>query len=130
MANPVFRTNQFFYSHAQPEALFAKVTIGASGAPTLVKGTGMGISSITRVSAGRYTIAFSHAYAALLGLTRTTVSASAPTAPATYVVADNTTSKTAPGITIITNVTGTATDPASGEVMLIEVLLQKSSVAY
>lgn len=131
MANPVYLTNQFYYSHAQPESLFAKVSIGASGAPTLVKNTGMGISSITRSSAGKYVITLSHAYYALLGV-RSTINSgtSAPAAPSVYVSADAVTSKTAPAVTVVYNAAGTPTDPASGEVLMIEIALQKSSVRY
>lgn len=130
MANPIYLTNQFHYSHAQPESLYASISIGAAGAPTIVSGTGMGISSITRSSAGRYVITLSHAYQGLLGVRSSIVSSAAPAAPSIYVAVNSVKTSTAPTLTVVTNAAGTATDPASGEIILLEVLLQKSSVRY
>lgn len=131
MANPSYRTNQFHYSHAQPESLYATVTIGASGAPTVSSLTGMGIVSITRVSAGKYTIALSHAYNNLLGVRASIKSgSSAPAAPSLYISADASSTRSAPSVTVVFNAAGTATDPASGEIILLEVVLQKSAVKY
>lgn len=130
MANPVFLTNQFSYSHAQPEHLMAKISFGAAGAPTIVASTGMGISSVTRTSAGVFVITLSHAYFALLMVNHCFISAAAPAAPGLYISSDASNSGSAATITIVTNVTGTATDPASGEVMLLDIKLNKSSVRY
>lgn len=130
MPNGVFRTNQFSYSFAQPEHLYASISIGAAGAPTIVSGTGMGIVSISRSSAGTYVVGLSHAYNALLGVRHTIASASAPTAPSLYVSNNSVTSSTAPAVTIVMNSAGTATDPASGSIILLEIELQKSSVRY
>lgn len=130
MPNPVFRTNQFSYSFAQPEHLFAKITFGASGAPTIVSGTGMGIISITRSSAGLYVVALSHAYFSTLMVKHVFVNATAPASPSMFITSDASNNSTAPAITIEFNAAGTATDPASGEEVLLEVCLQKSSVRY
>lgn len=131
MANPSYRTNQFHYSHAQPESLYATVTIGASGAPTVSASTAMGITSITRSSAGRYVIALSHAYNNLLGVRATINSgSSAPASPSLYVAADASSTRSAPAVTVVFNAAGTPTDPASGEILLLEVILQKSAVKY
>jgi hypothetical protein len=130
MPNPVFRTNQFSYSFAQPEHLFAKVTFGASGAPTIVSGTGMGISSIVRNSAGNFTINLSHAYFATLMVKHVFVDSSAPASPSMFVLSDLSNSSSSPSIVIEFNASGTATDPASGEEVLLEISLQKSSVRY
>src|SRR5579859_3546078 len=117
MPNPVFRTNQFSYSFAQPEHLYMTVSFGASGAPSIVANTGMGISSITRSSAGKYIIALSHAYNGLLSVEIKSISSSAaPAAPISYIVSDASTSSTAPAITVqFDNLSAAATDPASGE---------------
>ncbi len=125
-----FRTNQFSYSFAQPTHLYAAVSIAAAGAPTIVANTGMGISSITRNSTGNYTIALSQAYYALLMLKEVQISSSAPTAPDMYIVTNSVTSSTAPAVTVQFNSAGTATDPASGTIILIDIVLQKSSVRY
>lgn len=131
MANPIYLTNQFHYSHAQPESLYASISIGASGAPTIVSGTGMGIVSVTRTAAGSYSIALSHPYQALLAVRATFNSgSSAPAAPSVYIHTDSVKSSSAPLVAIVTNAAGTPTDPASGEIILLEVLLQKSSVRY
>lgn len=133
MANPIYLTNQFHYSHAQPETLYAKVSFGAAGAPTLVSGTGMGIVSIVRSSAGRYVVTLSHAYQGLLALGNvfdTTATSAAPASPSVYVAADSIKISAAPTLTVQFNAAGTATDPASGEVSHLSITLQKSSVRY
>lgn len=53
---------------------------------------------------------------------------SAPAAPAMWIKADAVAS--AGTIRIVTNDAGTATDPASGEVLLLEIVLNDSSLAY
>lgn len=131
MANPIYLTNQFHYSHAQPESLYASISIGASGAPTIVSGTGMGISSVTRTSAGHYSIALSHAYQGLLGVRHVINSGgSAPASPSLYVQTNSVKVSTAPLVAVVFNAAGTPTDPASGEIIMLEVVLQKSSVRY
>jgi hypothetical protein len=52
--------NQFYLSLEQSKCtLYAKVAIGASGEPTLNAAASKGVASITRESAGQYTIVFS-----------------------------------------------------------------------
>lgn len=130
MAN--YLTNQFSYSHAQPEHLYTTVSFGASGAPTMVAKTGMGISSVVRNSAGNYSITLSHAYPALLMVNVKSISPSAaPAAPSSYIVSSAVTSSTAPVIIVqFSSIAGAATDPASGESVLLEVVLHKSSLPY
>lgn len=123
--------SQFHVSYvAKAVSLYASVSFGASGAPTLVSGTGMGIVSITRSSAGRYVLALTGPYGALLGVRHAFVKATAPTSPSLYIVADATASLSAPSITIQFNAAGTATDPASGEVALIELVLADTGLSY
>ena len=116
--------------------LFMNVTIGASGAPTLTSPSGSnqnkGILSITRVSAGKYTIVFGSnaspspdTYQRLLSLHRNTLNATASAAPATIVTADNSPSGS---VTIQCLNGSSATDPASGEVMLLEIKLSNSGI--
>lgn len=131
MANPKYAKNQFSYSFAQPEHLFGKISFGASGAPTIAANTSMGINSISRVSAGKYNITLSHSYFALLNLKHVFNSgSSAPASPGMYISSDTSSSVSAPVIQIVFNAAGTPTDPASGEIVLLDICLQKSSVRY
>jgi len=131
MANYNFRS-QFHYSYsAKPVVLRATVSFGASGAPTIVSGTGMGISSIIRNSAGDYSIALSRAFGGLMALSHVFNSgASAPAAPDMYIKTDSVSSGTAPLVRVVFDAAGTATDPASGEKVLLEIVLNDSSLAY
>ncbi len=130
MANLRFRS-QFHESYAAARAsLFATVSFGASGAPTIVSGTGMGIASITRSSAGTYVIALSQPFQTLLGVRHTFVDAAAPASPSLYVSSNAVATRSAPALTVVFNVAGTATDPASGESVLLELVLNSSSLSY
>lgn len=126
MANRYF--NQFRLSlEKQVVDLFAKVTFGASGAPTLDALNSKGIKSIARTGAGAYTITLQDSYVRFLGIRHTAVSATAPTAPGAYVVSETVSSSTLPTVRIVFNAAGTATDPASGEVALIQIVLKNST---
>lgn len=60
MANRNFPAHKAFSFHMMPVRLDAQIAIGAAGAPTIV--TGLGINSITRLSAGTYQIQFQDNY--------------------------------------------------------------------
>lgn len=65
MANRLFQ--QFRFSlEKQVVELWFKATIGASGAPTLVAADSKGVASISRNSAGEYTITLQDTYVKLL----------------------------------------------------------------
>lgn len=119
--------------------LHGRVSIGASGAPTLQKMTAAetyatassngyaGIKSITRNSAGDYTIVTQDKYVRFISvivifITPTT---GVPAAPSVAVKAMN---ATTPTINIVCSdlETPAATDPASGETMLIKIIAQNS----
>lgn len=124
--------SQFSYSYAAKRVLLnAKITIGASGAPTLVSGTGQGIASVSRVSAGKYNITLSGPYNALLGANHVINSgSSAPAAPIMYISSD-TSSASTPVIQIqMATAAGVATDPASGEAIHLQIELNDSSLPY
>lgn len=54
-------------NHREIKEVFCKVTIGASGAPTLVSGEySQGVSSISRTSEGLYRITLADSYAAFI----------------------------------------------------------------
>lgn len=125
------RSYQFVGNNvAGVSSIFAKVTVGASGAPTLVStgvsGNNSYISSITRNSAGDYTLALADAWNALLGLKVTTVNATGiSAAPDVNVKTDAVTTKS---LRFVCSVGGVATDPASGDTLLIQISLKNSSI--
>jgi len=131
MSNLNYRS-QFMYSNAgQFVKLLVKVSIGATGAPTVVSGTGMGIASVTRSAAGKYVIALSNTFNSLFGVQCISKSgASAPAAPVVAIAADAVSTASAPAVTIqCYNLSGAATDPASGEVLYVEIDLNRSSLS-
>jgi len=118
--------------------LYMRVSFGAVGAPTLVVGPlgqnfNKGIYSIVRNSAGNYTITFGalpypspDTYQRLLGWDYAFLETTTPAAPQSWVKNDN----SAAGNIIVQFATaaGVATDPASGEVALLEITLSNSGV--
>ena len=136
MAN---RYNQQFQltQEKRATAIFAKVTFGASGAPTLSASNSKGVLSVTRNSAGTYTFVFGSgsgvslqkdSYVKLLTINNVMNSgASAPAAPSMYIKADNTASNSSASIQIVMNSAGTATDPASGEIGYYEFIFGDST---
>lgn len=106
--------------------VFAKVTFGASGAPTLDKANSKGIVSVTRNSAGDYTFVFGtqagmlDTYVKLLGVTHVFKNTSAPASPAMFIKNDSTGTAGTCSMEVVFNSAGTATDPASGEVLLMQ----------
>lgn len=132
MSNFNYRS-QFAYSYCgQKVSLLAQVSIGASGAPTIVAKSGMGISSIVRNSAGNYTIHLTNTFFVLLNASVVSISgSSAPAAPLMNIVASTVSTVSAPAVQIqLRSGAGTATDPASGEVLLIELDLDRSSLGH
>lgn len=132
MANRYFSQFQLTLEK-QPCHLWASVAIGASGAPTLSAINSKGIKSITRTSAGLYVVTMgvgtaTDIYNRLLFVShRFIVASGAPAAPLMFVVSQAI--ATAGTVTIkFTAVDGTtATDPASGETMLLEFDLKNST---
>lgn len=126
MAGRRFRSQFRLSWEAKSVDLFAKISIGASGAPTLTWGSG--IKSVVRNSAGKYTITLQDSYAALIALEpEFIVSGAAPAAPIVAVDSDNSASAT-PTIVIVCYNATTATDPASGEKLLLKICLRDSSI--
>lgn len=68
MANRNFPASRQFGMHFMPVQLILNATIGASGAPTIVTGQGLGIASITRLVAGVYRIQLQDNYNTLLNV--------------------------------------------------------------
>lgn len=130
MANRYARSEFLRSFIADARVLALSVSFGSSGAPTIVSGTGMGIKSVARSSAGRYVITLQDAYKGLIRMSHSFVSASAPASPSMYIAAEAVSSASAPTITVVFNTAGTATDPASGEKVLLEIELNNSSQRY
>lgn len=114
--------------------IFGKVTFGASGAPTLDAVNSKGIVSITRNSAGIYTLVFGtkasmlDVYYKILGLKHMFNSGSAaPAAPGLYIKANSVSTVGTCSLQIVFNAAGTATDPATGEIVYLEITLGDSN---
>lgn len=105
----------------------ASITIGATGAVTNTS-FGNGIKSVTRNSAGNYTIALQDSYPVLLGVDISQVDPTAAAVPQFHVTANNVASSTAPSVTIGGYVTTVATDPNSGATIQVTIALQNSSL--
>lgn len=118
------------------KTVYAKVAIGATGAPTLSASNSKGVVSVTRNSAGLYTFVFGTAtgnldtYVKLLNVKITFQNASAiAAAPITYVrTLAIATAGTASVQVGCVNGSLAATDPASGETMYAEFVFGDSGV--
>lgn len=125
------RSYQFTYSsEAMPMHVFAQVTFGASGAPTLNFG-GSYISGIVRNSAGDYTLTLRDTWNRLLGVSAVFNSGSSlPTAPALNVKSNLVATSKTLEIVFSDLETPAATDPASGEIVYLDIALKNSSVTF
>jgi hypothetical protein len=130
MANA--RLFQFRYSHERDLVdVMLKVAIGTAGAPTILNGKG--VASITRNSAGKYTIVLKDNYNVLLDVDVMSICpAPGPTAPQASITSETVNStKTIvlqmSGPTAAGNTALVATDPASGDVLMIHMTLRNAS---
>lgn len=120
------RLNQFTFSSVPaPVHIYCQVNIGAAGAPTLVQ-TGGYVLSVSRASAGDYVITLVDQYNKLLGLNASILAASGPTAPDVSIKAQSVASAKTIEI-VCRNNSGTATDPASGEQLFLQIMCQNST---
>ena len=105
--------------------IYAKVTIGGSGAPTLVAASSLGVASISRTSAGLYVLTLQDKY---MRLNHASVAIVTPTAEdiKSHVSAEDVAS--AKTVTFRCDAAGVATDPASGDTLLVSLQLKNSSV--
>jgi len=127
MANRWF--NQFSFSLVKAKVfLFGKVAIGASGAPTISTANSKGITSITRNSAGKYTLVLQDQYAAFLNVHASVLLASGLPAVLGYAVVSEAVASTAKTIVIqFLDAAGAAADPDSGAVLYFTIILNNSS---
>ena len=125
MASRLF---QFNYTYERDiTRIHAKIAIGATGAPTLT--LAKGIVSMTRTAAGAYTITLKDNYYLFMDAKATFISStSAPAAPNLNVVSETVNSSTSPQILIqFRDLSAVATDPASGETLLLELVFRNAS---
>lgn len=133
---------------AQAVKIYGTVDIGATGAPTLkawvpnVLGSATaaaygtanatlgwhGIKTISRVSAGKYTVTFNQNYVRLLKAGYSVTFATISLCCSMFVLTDTITSSTAPALVIqFVDYAGSAVDPASGERILLDFEFANSS---
>ncbi len=124
MASRLF---QFRYSYERDLCdIQAKVSIGASGAPTL--SLAKGIVSMVHNSAGNYTISLKDQFYLLTDVKVSFISgSSAPAAPIVNVVSEQVNNASPSLIIQCRDLSGAAADPASGEVMLLHIQCRSSS---
>lgn len=123
---PNGRLFQFRYSYERDLSdIMLKVSIGASGAPTIVNGKG--VTSIVRNSAGNYSITLKDMHNVLMS-TQTSFNsgASAPAAPLVNVQSETVNSTKIVRIQC-RDIAAAAADPASGEIMMIHLTVRDAS---
>jgi hypothetical protein len=123
MANRNFNRKQAL--EKEVKEIYAKVAIGASGAPTLNVAQSLGVASISRTSAGLYVLTLQDKYMRLMHASIEVVTPSAENIKV-HVSAEAVAS--ARTITFRAVAAAVATDPASGDTLLISLQLKNSSV--
>lgn len=130
MANS--RLFQFHYSYERDLVdVMLKVSIGAAGAPTIVNGKG--VTSITRNSAGKYTILLKDNFNILLGADVAQIVPAPGATASSWSITSETVSSTKTvvlqmaGPTAAGNTALVATDPASGDVLMIRLTMRNAS---
>lgn len=133
------RLFQFRYSYQRDLVdIHAKISFGASGAPTLVtassgqQGTvslAKGIVSITRNSAGKYTLVLKDNYFQLMGMQAAFVGVSGvPAAPIVNVFSEQVSNVTTPSLIIqCLDAAGAAADPDDTSSMLLHLVFMNAS---
>ncbi len=104
--------------------LFAKIAIGASGAPTLNVAASKGVASVSRSTNGEYLVTLSEKYPALLHVQGMQVGAADDI---TFQVKEEAV-LTAGTLSVFTKAAATATDPDDGTTLLLRITLKNSSV--
>ena len=106
--------------------LHAKVNIGASGAPTLVSDDSVGVTSITRDSAGVYDLVLDDKYVSLAHMNISLEAASAE--DLTFQIESDTISSNKT-VRFQCKAAAVETDPSNGAVLRIRLELKNTSVA-
>lgn len=131
MPNFFYRSQFNFSNSAKTVTLRAKISFDSSGVPTLVSGTGMGISSVSKTATGTMLINLSRSFGGLMMVnTRIVTATGLPAAPTVAVSSDAVSNVSAPSLTIVSSVGGIATNPAAADTMMLEIILNDSSLPY
>lgn len=126
MAND--RLFQFNYTYERDiVTLYARLTVtNGSGAVTMTHSKG--INSITRNSAGDYTLALKSNFNLLMAAEMVTINSTGISAsPNLGVKLDHVATAGAPAVEIVMSSGGVATDPASGDIILIKLQCRNAS---
>lgn len=121
MANRNFQRKQAL--EKEVKSLYAKITIGAAGAPTLT--TGVGIASVSRTSAGLYRITLQDKYASLKSVDVKHLATAAQDLNFQVKAEDVASAKT---IDLFCLTGAVATDPANPSVLLVQIDVKNTSV--
>lgn len=124
MANRMFNQFQGSLEKAVVQ-LYAEVSFGASGAPTLVRAKG--VASIAKSATGTYLVTFQDTYVATLGLSATWKGSAAPAGVLVVLDTDSITNATPTQVLKIYDEAGAATEPASGEAVLLSFAFSNST---
>lgn len=120
MANRNFNRHQSL--EKEVKTLYAEVAIGATGAPTLTKG--LGIASIARTGAGRYTVTLDDKYTRLMYVQISELDSTSEDITFQLTAQDVTSAKT---VSFACKAAAVDTDPQSGSVLYIKIDLKNSS---
>jgi hypothetical protein len=105
--------------------IYANVTFGASGEPTLVAANSKGVASVSRSAEGVFLFTLQDNYYKLLNVQGVfDADTAGPAAPTISISDDGVTSGT---VTVLTQNGGMDTDPASGEELFLQISLSNSS---
>lgn len=130
MANRRFRSQFRFGHEAMVVDLYAKIAIGAAGAPTLNAPLSKGIASVVRNSAGSYTITLQDRYTRLIHLSADQVPNGGLAAPIIVQDSGAAVNDAPPTVSILTlDTAGLPTDPDDTNELNIHLILSNSSVA-
>ncbi len=121
MANRTFNRRQALEKEVKD--IYARITIGATGAPTLTFAPGC--ASISRTSAGLYVLTLQDKYASLKSFSVKHQSTSAEDLTSQIKSEDVNGAKT---ITFFTLTGATPTDPANGDVLLVKAELKNTNI--
>lgn len=109
--------------------IYARVAIGASGAPTLNAPLSKGVTSITRNSAGLYTIVFNDRYVNLLNFNINIFLAAGTSSIGEVILRANNIATSTRSVQVqFNNSAGAAVDPANGVTLYCKFEFKGSSV--
>lgn len=130
MANRNFPSQRLFSFHMLPVSITGSFAVGASGAPTLSTAS-KGVASITRNSAGNYTITLQDGYFAInhASFQAKAVNATTPSGIGAIEIVGNAIATQGGGtVNLVCFASGAAADPTSGSSIFFQLILNNSSV--